>query len=333
MRLIGLAVILALAFTLGPLAAEGQQAAGTVPRVGVMSPQRSIEPPTTQREPFERGLRELGWTPGSNIVIHYRYAEGAPNGLPEIASELVRLKVDVIVARGALAIQAARDATRTIPIVMSTAGDPVREGFVASLARPGGNVTGLANLNYGDIEAKRLELLKQMIPKLARVAVLSNAAAAPDPDGSIMRAFAAAARSMSLELEMFEISHPAAITEMFAAIGRARIGAVMIRADPLVLEPNIDQIVALALRHRLISIYPWRIYVNSGGLMSYATSIPGFHYRSATYVDKILRGTKPADLPVEQPTKFELVINLKTAKALGLTIPQTLLLRADQVIQ
>ncbi|MGH7305532.1 MAG: ABC transporter substrate-binding protein [Candidatus Rokuibacteriota bacterium] len=274
-----------------------------------MSPQTSLEPATTQREPFERGLRELGWAPGSNIVIHYRYAEGAADRLPQIASELVRLKMDVIVARGALAIQAARGATRTIPIVMSTAGDPVREGFVASLARPGGNVTGLANLNYGDIEAKRLELLKQMVPKLARVAVLSNAAAAPDPDGSIMKGIGAAARSMSLELEMFEIGKPGAIAETFEAIGRARVGAVMIRADPLVLEPNINQIVALAVKHRLISIYPWRIYVDAGGLMSYATSIPSFHYRSAAYVDKLLKGIKPADLPVEQPTKFELVIN------------------------
>jgi len=313
-----------------PLAGAAQQPANA-PRVGVLTPQKSTEPPTLQREPFERGLRELGWGPGSTIIIEYRYGEGRNERLPELAAELVRLKVDVIVTRGPQATRAARQATGTIPIVMSSTSDPVRDGFVASLARPGGNITGLSSLAQGPLEGKRLELLKETVPRLARVADLLNPLM--DRDGAITREITTAARFLGLEVQTFEVKTPQDIAKAFAAIGKARVGALLVRADPSILEPNLKQVVSLALQHRLPAMYPWQMYVDAGGLMSYATSIPAFHHRSATYVDKILKGAKPADLPVEQPTRFELVINMKTAKALGLTIPASVLIRADQVIQ
>ena len=311
--------------------ASAAQQSAKIPRVGVLTPQKSTEPPTRQREPFERGLRELGWTPGSNLIIEYRYAEGQNERLPDLAAELVRLKADVIVARGTMAIRAARQATGTIPIVMAASPDPVREGIVASLARPGGNITGLSFLAQGPLEGKRLELLKETVPHLARVADLANPST--DQDGAIKREMTAAARSLGLEVQTFEVKKPQDIPKAFAAIGKARVGALLVRADPAVLVPNFTQVVALAFKHRLPAMYPWKDYVDAGGLMSYATSLPGFHHRSATYVNKILKGAKPADLPVEQPTRFELAINMKTAKALGLTIPASVLIRADQVIQ
>ncbi len=313
-------------------AAEAQPARH-LSRVGVLSSGNSVEPVSVQREPFEQGLRELGWTSGSNIIIEYRYAEGRAERLPALAAELVRLKVEVIVARGPQATQAARNATRTIPIVMSATDDPVRSGFVASLARPGGNITGLAFQAQGELDGKRLELLKETIPGLAHVALLVNWVAVPDQDGTIRSAIQRAARLVSLEVQTYEVNRAQDIAEAFTAIGTARVGAVLVRPDPSVLEPDRAQVVALALLHRLAAMYPWQLYVDAGGLMSYATSIPAFHRRSAFYVDKILKGAKLADLPIEQPTKFELVINLKTAKALGLTIPPSLLLRADQVIE
>ena len=311
--------------------AEAQQV-GKLVRVGVLSPGSSTEAREVQREPFERGLRERGWLSGSTIAVEYRYAEGSVARLADLAAELVRLRVDVLVARGSIAIRAARQATSIIPIVMSSADDPVADGFVKTLARPDANITGIANL-VSDLDGKRLALLKETLPGLARVAVLAN------PNMDLRRykdrvtALLAHARAMGVDVQVFEITRPQEIADVFGTIDKARVGAVLLRADTQVLEPNRPQVVAMTAKYRLPAMYPWNFYVEIGGLMSYATSIPGFHHRSATYVDRILRGAKPADLPVEQPTKFELVINLKTAKALGLTIPQSLLLRADQVIE
>ncbi|HSF29375.1 MAG TPA: ABC transporter substrate-binding protein [Candidatus Tectomicrobia bacterium] len=316
-----------------PLAAEAQPST-KVPRVGILSPQKSTEPPTVQREPFERGLRELGWTPGGTILIEYRYAEGEVDRLPELAADLVRLPVDVLVTRGPQATQAARQATRTIPIVMSATPDPVQLGFVSSLARPTGNITGLAFLARGSLAGKRLELLKQTVAGLARVAYLVNwHATLPDQAGTIMEEITHAAQALGLESQPFEVRRAQDMAEAFIAMEKAQIGGLLVDPDPHVLEPNLAQVVALALQHRLPAIYPWRLYVDAGGLMSYATGISHFHRRSATYVDKILKGMTPAELPVEQPTTFELVINLKTAQALGLTIPPILLFQADEVIR
>jgi putative tryptophan/tyrosine transport system substrate-binding protein len=305
------------------------QPATQVPRVGVLNPGSPTESPAVQREPFERGLRELGWTPGSNIHIDYRFAEGRSDRLEELAAELVRLKVDVIVARSHPAVGAARRATTVIPIVMSSAADPVASGHIKSLARPGGNVTGIANLTW-ELESKRLELLKSAIPGLLRVGVLENPTRRQP---AATKALVAAGRALGLEVQSFTAANPKDLAETFAAMSRARMGAILLRADVLVLEPNRAHIATLAAKHRLPAMYPWRFYVDVGGLMSYAESIPAFHHRSATYVDRILKGAKPADLPVEQPSKFELVVNLKPARALELAIPHEFLLRADEVIE
>jgi putative tryptophan/tyrosine transport system substrate-binding protein len=231
------------------------------------------------------------------------------------------------VARGRIAIEAARRASDAVPIVMSSAADPIADGFVKSLARPGGNITGIANL-VQELEEKRLELLKDAIPGLTRVAVLSHKA----PHVPETR-LAATGRRLGVEAEMFEITQVKELPGTFAAMSRARVGAVLVRADTLLLEPNRAQVTELAARHRMPAMYPWRFYVDAGGLMSYATSIPAFHHRSASYVDRILRGARPGDLPIEQPTKFELVVNLKVARALGLTVAQSVVLRADEVIE
>jgi putative ABC transport system substrate-binding protein len=315
---------LALGVVTSPWVVRAQSA--RVPRVGILGAGSSTEPPTLQREPFERGLRELGWTPGSTILLEYRYAEGRAERLAELAADLVRLKVDVIVARSAVAIRAAQRASNAVPIVMSSGADPVEEGLVKSLARPGGNITGIANL-VQELEGKRLELLREAVPSVARVAILGN------PRNSLVTRLPAAGRALGLETQTFGAPRADDLAETFAAMSRARIEAVLVRADTLVLEPSRARVTELAARYRLPAMYPWRFYVDAGGLMSYATSIPAFHHRSATYVDRILKGARPGDLPVEQPTKFELVINLKTAKALGLTIPQSVVLRADELVE
>jgi putative ABC transport system substrate-binding protein len=331
MRRLSLAVVLVVGFALAPGAASAQPS-GRIARVGVLNPQRSTEPPTVQREPFEQGLRALGWIMGGNLVIEYRYADGDPEQLSQRAAELVGLKVDVIVARGPQAIRAAQRATSTIPIVMSAGADPVRAGFVASLARPGGNITGLA-LFSDDIGTKQLSLLKEALPGLSRVAILMNPVMSADQDEPFLKSIHQAARVSRIETQIFTVTKPEAIPATFAAIKRGRVDGVLVRADPNVLEPNLTNVVAQALKLRLPAMYPWRFYVEAGGLMSYATSVPDIHRRSATYVSRILRGENPSALPVELPTKFELAINLKTAKVLGLTIPQSILLRADQVIE
>jgi putative ABC transport system substrate-binding protein len=314
-----------------PLAAEAQPPAN-VARVGVLYTGSSNESSAVQREPFERGLRELGWALGAKIVVEYRYGEGSVERLAMSATELVRQGVDVFVARGNPAIGAARRASATIPIVMSSADDPVAAGFVKNLARPGGNITGIANL-VSELDGKRVELLKEAIPGVTRIAVLANPAMWSRRYEGVRRQVVGSALSLGLDVQVLEVTRLEDVASVFAAVDKARVGALLVIADTLVLEPNRAQIVAMAAKHRLPAMYPWHFYTEIGGLMSYATSIPAFHYRSAVFVDKILKGAKPADLPVEQPTKFELIINMKTVRALGLTIPPSLLSRADEVIQ
>lgn len=324
-----LIVTLALGVLFTPLAPEAQQA--KVPRVGVLSPGNPPPgDPIRQREAFESGLRDLGWTPGSNIVIEYRYAEGKRERLPELAAELVRLGVDVIVGRAVGSIRAAQQASRTIPIVMSAVPDPVLEGFVASLARPAGNITGLS-LQVQGLEGKQLELLREAVPKLTRVGILGNVNTPINEDEK--KRLEEARRALRLELKDFPISRREDLVPAFAAMSRARIDAVLVSRDILVLEPNHAEVAALAVKYHLPAIHHFPQFVDAGSLMSYSVNIAEIHRRSAAFVDKILKGARPADLPVEQPTKFELHINMKTAKALGLTIPQSLLLRADHIVE
>ena len=323
MRLIGL--VLALVFA--PLAAEAQQAE-RVPRVGFLSfgPAPSASQPVN--EAFFEGLRELGYREGDNVVVERRYADLKPERIPVLATELVHLKVDVIVTTGDGEVRAARRATSTIPIVMAVSGDPVRAGYVASLARPGGNVTGLSYLSP-EMNPKLLELLKEAVPNLRRVAVIWNGA---NPVKELD--FERAARGLGLEVHSVPIRTASDFDSALAASTRARPDALLTLVDEVMNQAaNYTRVVAFAAKHRLPAVAADRRHVANGALMSYAPSLVGMFRRSAVYVDKILKGAKPADLPVEQPTKFELVINLKTAKTLGLTLPQSILLRADQVIE
>ena len=324
-RLVASAVLV----LLGLVAVQAQQPA-KIPRVGVLRPGNPPPGDFGHREAFEGGLRNLGWTPGTNILIEYRFAEGKPERLSELATELVRLPVDVIVASAPTGVRAAQQATRTIPIVMSTLADPVGEGFVVSLARPGGNITGLT-LDSEDLAGKQLELLKEALPKLSRVGVLRNPRS-PGYDVA-KRQIEAAARRLKLEMKDFPVSRPEELAPTFAAMSQARVGAILVRRDVLVVEPNRAAVVALAAQRRLPAMYNFRQFPDSGGLMSYGANFNDIQRRSAGFVDKILKGAKPADLPIEQPTTFELVINLKSAKALGLTLSPSLLLRADQIIE
>jgi len=320
---------LAFGVVLIPLAGDSQQA--RLPRVGVLSPGNPPPAdPIRQREAFEAGLRDLGWTPGSNILIEYRYAGGKHERLPELARDLVRLPVDVIVGRAPAAIQAAQQATNTTPIIMSAVPDPVSEGFVVSLARPGGNITGLT-LQVRDLEGKQLELLREAVPTLTRVGILRNMN--QEFYEHETKTLEAAARVLRLELKDFAITRRQDLAPAFAAMNRARIEAVLVRRDILVLEPNHTEVAALTLKHRLPTIHHFPQFVEAGSLMSYSVNIADVHRRSATFVDKILKGARPGDLPVEQPTKLELLINMKTAKALGVTLPQSLLLRADRLVE
>ena len=309
---------------IAPLRAKAQQAA--VARIGMLSP---FAPSDAARwhEAFRRGLRELGWIEGKNIGIEYRYAKTSAD-LPALAAELVRLKVDVIVT-SATGTLPAKEATRTIPIVMASNADPVVMGIVGSLARPGGNVTGLSQIS-SELAGKRLELLREMVPNLHRVAVMWN----PGGRGSTVnwQEMQNPARSLGLELHPLEARNPSDIDRAFAEASRAHVGALAIMPSPL-FAGNLRHIADLAIKSRLPAIFNLREFVDSGGLIAFGPNRTDEFRRAATYVDKILKGAKPADLPVEQPTKFELVINLKTAKALGITIPQSLLLRADEVIQ
>jgi len=310
-----------------PLTVDAQQP-GKVARIGVLSQGSSTSGPHI-REAFRQGLRDLGYAEGQNIVIEYRYAEGKAERLPDLAAELLRLKVDVIVAGGTLAPLAAKHATGTIPIVMSAAGDPVGTGLVPSLAKPGGNVTGLSNFS-ADLTAKRLQLLKEILPGVSRVAVLWNGA---NPIAALlMRETEAAARTLGLQVQSLEVRGPDEFENALPAAVSGGAGALFVVDDPLVFIARL-RIADFAARNRLPMTAIYREFAEAGGLMTFGANLADLNRRAAIYVDKILKGAKPADLPVEQPTKFDLVINLKTAKALGLTIPQSLLVRADEVIQ
>ncbi len=311
-----------------PLAAEAQPA-GKVPRVAYLSAS-SAASATWGVEAFRQGLRELGYIEGRNILIEYRWADGRFDRLPALAADLARLAVDVIVASNTPAALAARNATGTIPIVLVTSGDPVGSGLVASLARPGGNVTGLSLFSTLAMSGKQLELLKQAFPTVSHVAVLANPA--NPPTAGLLTETELAARPLGLRLRVVPVREPKEFDDAFAMMKNERVPALLVIADPLVNDHR-GRIVAFSATNRLPAIYPYRTFVDAGGLMSYGVDLSDLSRRAATYVDRILKGAKPAELPIEQPTKFELVINLKTAKALGLTIPPSLLQRADQVIE
>jgi len=322
------ALVLALVVFALPLPLEAQPAP-KVAKIGLLTPS-SPAGSGHLVEAFTQGLRELGYIEGKNFVLEARYGDGRTERLAELARELVRLRADVIVTSTDVATAAVRRQTRTIPIVMALSTDPVGTGFVASLARPGGNVTGLSAIT-AELGGKRLELLKEAIPALSRVAFLWN----PDVRGAVLdyKETEARARSLRLELTSVEVSTAEDLDRAFATLTSERVQAFIVAAANIVMFARRPAISRFAQSNRLASIYAAREYVDAGGLMSYGASVSDMFRRSALYVDKILKGAKPGDLPVEQPTRFELVINLKTAKTLGLTIPHSLLLRADQVIQ
>jgi putative ABC transport system substrate-binding protein len=311
-----------------PLAADAQQAE-KVPRIGFLSATSPSDRPPLL-DAFRQRLRELGWVEGKNIVIDYRYAEGQVDRLPDLAAELVRLKVDLLVSWGTQGVTAAKSATATIPIVMIAVRDPIGIGLIASLARPGGNVTGVSGSAGLEWVAKQLELLKQTVPKIRRVAILSNPTNAYHQ--LAIRELDVAARSLGVQLQLLEARGPNEFDGAFAAMAKESVGALLVLSDAM-LNSHATRLADLAARGRLPAVYGVRESVEAGGLMSYGPSFLDSFRRAATYVDKILKGAKPGDLPVEQPTKFELVINLKTAKSLGLTIPQSVLVRVDEVIQ
>ena len=299
-----------------------------IPRIGFLSAS-SPAALSARIEAFRQGLRELGYVEGKNIVIEWRSAEGKLDRIPALAAELVRLKVDIIVTAGPSLTHAAKEATSTIPIVMTFDPDPVGSGFVASLARPGGNITGLSTLSP-EISGKQLELLKETVPKLSRVAVLGNSTS--PGNAQALREMELAAGVSKAKLQYLDVLDPKDIETAFRAASKGRADVILVLPSPLLTSQR-TQIVDLAVKSRLPAIYFQTEFVEAGGLMSYGASITDMDRRSATYVDKILKGAKPADLPVERPTKFEFVINLKTAKALNLTIPQSVLYRADKVIK
>jgi len=316
------AMLLALSFP-----ADAQQPK-KVPRIGFLS---STSPSTISArvEAFRQGLRELGYVEGKNIVIEYRYAEGKLDRLSELATELVRLKVDVIVSAGPPNTRSAKQATATIPIVMGFDDDPVGSGFAASLSRPGGNITGLATLSP-EISGKQPELLREIAPKFSRVAVLGNATQPGHPQA--LREINLAADAFGVPLQYLEVRGPKDIETAFRAASKERADAVLVVSTPVLLSQR-RQVADLAVKSRLPTIYGRPEYVEDGGLMFYGVSYTDLFRRAATYVDKILKGVKPAELPIEQPKKFELIINLKAAKQIGLTIPPNVLVRADKVIK
>jgi putative ABC transport system substrate-binding protein len=323
-------VLALLALGAAPLAAEAQQAA-KVARIGYLSPNLASSPHL--RDAFVQGLRDLGYVEGRNVVIEYRDAEAKLERLPALAAELVALKVDVIFVGGGTRVTlAAMQATKTIPIVFTGVGDPVESGLVTSLARPGGNVTGLSSLGP-ELVGKRLELLKQAVPGVDRVAVLWLPGALGErTDKDMLTGADVAARALGVRLQFVEARGPDEFARAFSDMSSARAGALTVLPSNRFLREH-RRLVDLAAENRLPAVYTSREFVDAGGLMSYGANSVDLHRRAATYVDKILKGAKPGDLPVEQPRKFELVINLKAAKALGLTIPPSLLQRADQVIE
>jgi putative ABC transport system substrate-binding protein len=304
--------------------AHGQQPA-KVPRIGYLA---GIESPARVAA-FRQPLRELGYLEGKNIVIEYRSAQGKLDRLPELATELVRLKVEVIVSGGSGSTRLAKEATNAIPIVMTGDPDPVGSGFVTSLARPGGNITGLSTLR-SELSGKRLELLKEIVPKLSRVALFGTSTQPGNPQA--LKETELAAGAFGVKLQYLDVLAPKDIETAFRAAGNGQAEAVFVLTGP-VINAQRKQIADLAAKSRLPAMYPGREYVEAGGLMSYGVNRNDLDRRAATFVDKILKGTKPADLPVEQPMKFDFVINLKAAKQIGLTIPPNVLARADRVIR
>ena len=322
-RIVSMVILIVAALAM-PLAA-GAQPAGRMPRIGILRPG---SPPDPLVETFRHGLHELGYAEGRNISIEYRWTEGKDERLPDLAADLVRIKVDIIVTSG-LGTQAAKRATATIPIVMQVSIDPVEEGLVASLARPGGNITGLATLTE-DLPGKWMELLKEILPRVSRAAVLFDPMSS---SAAQLKASEAAARSLNVRLQTLKVGRPDELGAAFAEAQRNRAEGLVVFGSAFIFAHR-TRLVELAAKHRLPTIYDQRQFVvGSGGLMSYGPNIHELFRRAATYVDKILKGAKVGDLPVEQPTRFELVVNLKTAKVLGLTIPPSVLARADEIIE
>ena len=316
------ALLLALPFT-----AEAQ-APPKIPRIGFLSPlTRTTE--DARLIAFLQGLGELGYVDGRTIAIEYRFAENRPERLPALAAELVASKVEVIVTAGPAATEAAKQATSTIPIVFGVSGDPVASGLVAGLARPGGNITGPTSI-APEVVGKQLELLKEVVPRISRVALLTNPSNPGHP--IVVRQAEGAAKALGLQLHVVPARVPSELDAAFARMRGLRVDGALVVRDAMVFAQR-NEIAALAARSRLPAVYGFRENAEAGGLMAYGANVPLLYHRAATYVDKILKGAKPATLPVEQPTRFELVINLKTAKALGLTIPPALLARADEVIE
>ena len=330
MRLIGLAVVLALSVTslLAPLAVGEAQQPKKGPRIGLLGG-GSASASAGRIDAFRQGLRDLGYVEGKTIVIEQMWAEGKLDRIPALAAELVRLKVDAIVSAGPTVTRACKDANITTPIVMGFDDDPVGSGFVASLARPGGNITGLSSLSPG-LSAKQLELLKEIIPNLSRVAVLGSLI--HPGTAQTVKEMEIAAQALKVQLQYRDLEDPKDIETAFGAMRKERSDGVIVLTSVLTYFQR-QKIVDLAVKSRLPGVYYTAESVEAGGLLTYGPSFTDLFRRAATYVDKILRGANPADLPVEQPTKFELVVNMKTAKALGLTIPQSILLRADRVIE
>jgi putative ABC transport system substrate-binding protein len=324
---IGGIVTLILSLLTAPLTSTAQQAA-EVPRLGLLIP-GSSSAFAPRIEAFRQGLRDLGYVEGRNITIAYRFTEGQDDRLPELVAELIHLKVDIMVTDGEAAIRAAKHATTTIPIVMAVSGHPVGTGLVASLARPGGNITGLSFMQP-EVSGKRLEFLQEAVPKLSHIAVLWNPAAPVGP--LAFKETQTAAHALGLQLQSLEMRSPDEFAQAFAAMTREHADALVVISNPLFFSHR-RQLAELTVRHRLPAMFHLREYAEAGGLMAYGANSVDMYRRAATYVDKILKGAMPADLPVEQPMKFVLVINLKTARALGLTIPPTLLFQADEVIQ
>jgi len=310
-----------------PVITEAQQPK-KVPRIGFLT---TLSPSTISDriEAFRQGLRELGYVERKNIVIEWRYAEGKLDRLPALVSELVGLKVDVIVSGGSTATRPAKEATNTIPIVMAQDTDPVGSGFVASLARPGGNITGLATL-APELSGKQLELMKEIVPRLSRVAVLGSSTRSGNAQS--VKETELAAGAFGVKLQYLDLRSPKDIEPAFRAASNGRADAVLVLTSSVATSQR-TQIIDLAIKNRLPAVYDRTEFVEDGGLMTYSASSTDLFRRAATYVDKILKGAKPGDLPIEQPTKFELVINLKTAKQIGLTIPPNVLARADRVIK
>jgi putative ABC transport system substrate-binding protein len=311
-----------------PVSGRAQQT-GKVPRIAFLA----LNNPESARQllgAFRQGMRERGWVDGQNIVIELRFADGKAKRLPALVAELINTKIDIIVATSSATAKVAKDATNTIPIVMATSADALGEGFVADLAHPGGNVTGMTYFVGPQIAGKQLELLKTAIPSAAHIAVLTNPTSGAHP--AFIRESRIAARAFGVQLQVSEAGSPDQLDAAFAAMVRERAAALLVASDSLFYGQR-RRIVDLAAMNRLPAIYSQKEFVDAGGLISYGANLPDMYRRSAAHVDKILKGLRPGEIPVEQPTKFELIINLKTARSLGMTIPSSLMLRADEMIE